>query len=229
MAMGKGYPPDVAGRHNEQGVRRLRPTRRLTHSIIFPVGGSSMKSRSVLAWAWVGMAAFVGCDNPRITLVMPPGVSAPKLAPPTSGSGAQAIGETVSAGGAQEPTLSKIISEPTPVGQEKKTATGMTYMTEREGTGPTAKPGQTVTLKYYGKLESGAKFYDTADHGGTIDVVVGAGRNIQGLDEGVPGMRVGELRRLVIPGHMGYGAEGQKGLIPANATLMLEVELLGIK
>jgi peptidylprolyl isomerase len=191
----------------------------------FRIWGPSMKSRTALAWGWVIPATFWGCDNPRITLVMPPGVSAPKLAPPTSGSGAQAIGETT----APEPALSKLVSEPTPVGQEKKTASGMTYMTLREGTGPSANPGQTVTLKYSGKLESGAKFYDTADHGGTIDVVVGAGRNIQGLDEGVPGMKVGELRRLVIPGHMGYGAEGQKGLIPPNAQLMLEVELLGVK
>jgi FKBP-type peptidyl-prolyl cis-trans isomerase len=152
------------------------------------------------------------------------------LAPPTSGGGAQALGETASVGAAQEPTLSTLISEPTPVGQEKKTASGMTYMTQREGTGPMAKPGQTVTLKYSGKLESGAKFYDTADHGnGTVDVVVGAGRNIQGLDEGVPGMKVGEKRRLLIPGHMGYGAQGQKGVIPENATLAVEVELLGIK
>lgn len=139
------------------------------------------------------------------------------------------LGESASVAGSTEPTVSKLISEPTPVGQEKKTATGMTYMTQREGTGPMAKPGQTVTLKYSGKLESGLKFYDTADHGGTVDVVVGAGRNIQGLDEGVPGMKVGEIRRLVIPGHMAYGAEGQKGVIPPNATVAVEVELVGIK
>ncbi len=185
-----------------------------------------MKSRIALAWVWVGLMAFGGCDNPRITPVMPPGVNLPRLAPPTAGSGAQAVGET---GGVQEPGLSKIISEPTPVGHEKKTASGMAYTTQREGTGPTARPGQTVTLKYVGTLENGTKFYDTADHGGTVDVVIGAGRNIQGLDEGVPGMKVGEKRRLVIPGSMGYGAEGQKGLIPPNATLAIEVELVGVK
>ncbi len=108
-----------------------------------------------MAGACVVLAAFGGCDNPRIAPVMPPGVSAPKLAPPTSGSGAQALGESASVAGSTEPTVSKLISEPTPVGQEKKTATGMTYMTQREGTGPMAKPGQTVTLKYSGKLESG--------------------------------------------------------------------------
>jgi FKBP-type peptidyl-prolyl cis-trans isomerase len=188
-----------------------------------------MKSRSSQVWVWLGLAAVWGCDNPRITPVMPPGVNAPKLAPPTSGSGAQALGETASAGGAPEPSLSKLISEPTPVGHEKKTASGMTYMTQKEGTGPTVKPGQTAILKYSGKLENGTKFYDTADHGGTVDVVVGAGRNIQGLDEGVPGMKVGEQRRLVIPGSMGYGAEGQKGVIAPNATLIVEVELVGIK
>jgi peptidylprolyl isomerase len=188
-----------------------------------------MKSRSALAWVWVGLAAVWGCDNPRITPVMPPGVTPPKLAPPTAGSGAQALGETTNVTGVSESPLSKLISEPTPVGQEKKTATGMTYMTQKEGTGPTVQPGQTATIKYIGKLENGTKFYDTADHGGTVDVVVGAGRNMQGLDEGVPGMKVGEQRRLIIPGGMGYGAEGQKGLIPANATLIVDVELLGIK
>lgn len=182
-----------------------------------------------MAWIWVGLAAVWGCDNPRITPVMPPGVNAPKLAPLTSGSGAQAVGETVASGGVQESALSKLVSEPTPVGQEKKTASGMTYMTQKEGTGPMVKPGQTAVLKYSGKLESGTKFYDTADHGGTVDVVVGTGRNIQGLDEGVPGMKVGEQRRLVIPGSMGYGAQGQKGVIPENATLIVDVELVGIK
>ena len=184
-----------------------------------------MKLRGGSAWVWIGLVACVGCDGPRMIPVMPPGVKPPRVAPPTSGSGADAIGETGNVGGSAQPTVP--IAEPTPVGQEKKTASGMTYITNQEGTGPMAKPGQTVTISYAGRLENGTKFYSTADKGGPEDVVVGAGRNLKGMDEGIPGMKVGEKRRLIIPGHMGYGAAGQPPTIPPNATLIIDVELPG--
>jgi FKBP-type peptidyl-prolyl cis-trans isomerase len=186
-----------------------------------------MNARRRRAWIWIGLAAFWGCDAPRIAPVMPPGVPAPKLAPPTAGRGeSSAIGETR---GSAEPAVSTIISEPTPVGQEKKAASGLVYRTDREGTGAQAKPGQTVTIRYAGRLEDGKKIYDTADHGGVEDVVIGKGRNLQGLDEGIPGMKVGEKRMLNIPGHMAYGTAGQPGIVPPNAIIIFDVELVGVK
>jgi FKBP-type peptidyl-prolyl cis-trans isomerase len=188
-----------------------------------------MKARNAFAWVWVGLVACSGCIDPRITPVMPPGFKAPKVAPPTAGSGAEAIGETVSAGNTGQPAISKIISEPTPVGQERKTASGMTYMTEKEGTGEMAKPGQTVKVHYVGRLENGTKFDASADRGAPFEFKIGVGGVIKGWDEGIPGMKIGEKRKLIIPSHMGYGAAGQPPTIPANSTLIFEVDLLDAK
>lgn len=188
-----------------------------------------MKARNALAWVWIGLMACSGCMDPRITPVMPPGFKAPKVAPPTAGSGAEAIGETGAVANSAQPTVSTLISEPTPVGQEKKTTSGMSYITEKEGTGEMAKPGQSVKVNYVGKLENGTKFDASADHGGPFELKIGIGRVIKGWDEGIPGMKVGEKRKLIIPAHMGYGAAGQPPIIPANATLVFEVELLEAK
>jgi FKBP-type peptidyl-prolyl cis-trans isomerase len=160
---------------------------------------------------------------------MPPGVNAPKVLPPTAGSGAEALGETAAVGNVPPPTVSTIISEPTPVGQEKKAASGLVYVTVKEGTGATAKPGQVVKVNYVGKLENGTKFDASEDHGGAFEVPIGVGRVIKGWDEGIPGMKVGERRRLVIPSNLGYGAAGQPPVIPANANLDFEVELLDVQ
>ena len=188
-----------------------------------------MKARSAFAWVWVGLMACMGCTDPRIIPVMPPGFKTPKVAPPTSGSGAEALGETTAVGNVSQPAMSTIISEPTPVGQEKKAASGMTYMTEKEGTGEMAKPGQTVKVDYVGRLENGTKFDASADRGVPLEFKIGVGRVIKGWDEGIPGMKVGEKRKLIIPSHMGYGAAGQPPTIPANSTLIFEVELLDAK
>lgn len=189
-----------------------------------------MKSRNRWAWACAGVVACAGagCENPRTIPVMPPGFSAPKVAPPTAGGGAEAIGEMASVGNFSQPAVSTVISEPTPVGQEKKTASGMTYITLKEGTGAAAKPGQKVKVDYVGRLEDGTKFDASADHGGPAEFQVGVGRVIKGWDEGVPGMKIGEKRKLVIPSHLGYGAAGQPPVIPANATLIFEVDLIEV-
>lgn len=188
-----------------------------------------MKSRSALAWTWLGLVAFAGCNSPSMVPVLPPGVKPMRVAPPTSGSGAEAIGETASAAGAAPgSSVSTIVSEPTPIGQDKKAASGLVYTTLQEGTGPTVKAGQTVKVNYIGRLENGTKFDASADHGGPAEFAVGVGRLIKAWDEGIPGMKVGEKRRLVSPGHLGYGAQTQPG-IPPNSTLVFEVELLEAK
>jgi FKBP-type peptidyl-prolyl cis-trans isomerase len=97
------------------------------------------------------------------------------------------------------------------------------------GTGPEAKAGQTVSVHYVGTLEDGTKFDSSRDRGQPFAFALGAGQVIRGWDVGVAGMQVGGLRKLTIPPEEGYGARGAGGVIPPNATLIFEVELLGIK
>jgi len=96
------------------------------------------------------------------------------------------------------------------------------------GTGAAAVSGQKVTVHYTGTLTDGSKFDSSLDRGQPFSFPLGAGRVIRGWDEGVAGMKVGGKRKLVIPPEMGYGARGFPPVIPANATLVFEVELLGV-
>lgn len=99
----------------------------------------------------------------------------------------------------------------------------------REGNGAVATVGQTVTVHYVGTLTDGKKFDSSRDRGQGFTFKLGAGQVIEGWDKGVAGMKIGELRKLTIPAEMGYGSRGFPPVIPANATLVFEVELLGLK
>ncbi len=96
------------------------------------------------------------------------------------------------------------------------------------GTGAEAKPGQQVSVHYTGWLTDGKKFDSSLDRGQPFKFMLGAGQVIQGWDKGVAGMKVGGKRKLTIPPQMGYGERGAGGMIPPNATLVFEVELLGV-
>jgi FKBP-type peptidyl-prolyl cis-trans isomerase len=96
------------------------------------------------------------------------------------------------------------------------------------GTGAEAKSGDTVTVHYTGWLTDGTKFDSSVDAGQPLQFPLGQGYVIQGWDEGVAGMKVGGKRKLIIPPDMGYGAQGAGGVIPPNATLVFEVELVSI-
>lgn len=97
-----------------------------------------------------------------------------------------------------------------------------------EGSGATAERGRTVSVHYTGWLVDGRKFDSSLDRGRPFSFPLGAGRVIRGWDEGVAQMRVGGKRRLTIPPELGYGPNGFPPVIPANATLIFEVELLDI-
>lgn len=98
----------------------------------------------------------------------------------------------------------------------------------QEGQGAEATAGQNVSVHYTGWLTDGTKFDSSVDRGRAFEFPLGGGRVIKGWDEGVAGMKIGEKRRLTIPPHMGYGQRGAGGVIPPNATLVFEVELLGL-
>lgn len=122
-------------------------------------------------------------------------------------------------------------SAPTKVtGAGVKTDSGLQYWDIRMGNGATAKEGSRVRVHYTGWLTNGKKFDSSVDAGKPFDFTIGNGEVIKGWEEGVAGMRVGGKRQLRIPPSLGYGAEGTPGgPIPPNATLIFDIQLLGVQ
>jgi FKBP-type peptidyl-prolyl cis-trans isomerase len=109
------------------------------------------------------------------------------------------------------------------------TKSGLKYKDLTPGSGTTAVKGKVASVHYTGWLVDGSKFDSSLDRNEPFEFQIGAGRVIKGWDEGVAGMKVGGKRRLVIPPDLGYGSSGAGGVIPPDATLIFEVELLGVK
>ena len=109
------------------------------------------------------------------------------------------------------------------------TASGLQYEDTLVGDGDEARAGHTVSVHYTGWLVDGTKFDSSKDRDQAFSFQLGAGRVIKGWDEGVAGMKVGGTRKLTIPPELGYGARGAGGVIPPNATLVFEVELLAVQ
>lgn len=113
------------------------------------------------------------------------------------------------------------------------TSSGLQYEDLTVGNGAEATAGNNVTVHYTGWLQNadgsaGRKFDSSKDRNETFEFPLGAGHVIRGWDEGVQGMKVGGVRKLIIPSELGYGARGAGGVIPPNATLIFEVELFGV-
>jgi FKBP-type peptidyl-prolyl cis-trans isomerase len=115
----------------------------------------------------------------------------------------------------------------------QKTETGLQYKDVKAGDGPQAATGKRASVHYTGWLyeggKKGQKFDSSLDRGEPFPFTIGAGEVIKGWDEGVNGMKVGGKRTLIIPPTLGYGARGAGGVIPPNATLMFDVELLRVR
>ena len=109
------------------------------------------------------------------------------------------------------------------------TDSGLKYVEQKEGTGTAAKKGDTVEVHYTGWLKDGKKFDSSKDRNEPFEFKLGAGMVIKGWDEGVAGMKVGGKRKLIIPANLAYGKKGAGDVIPADAELTFEVELLKIK
>lgn len=119
---------------------------------------------------------------------------------------------------------------PPPSASAIKTSSGLSYEEPKVGTGAEATKGKTVAVHYTGWLQAtGAEFDSSRKRGQPFEFKLGAGNVILGWDEGVAGMKVGGQRRLFIPPELGYGSRGAGGVIPGNATLVFDVELMGVR
>jgi peptidylprolyl isomerase len=127
-----------------------------------------------------------------------------------------------------KPVTEKAAESKAPAGATV-TASGLSYTDIVKGTGAAPTSGKMVTVHYTGVLENGTKFDSSVDRGQPFSFRIGAGEVIPGWDEGVISMKVGGKRKLVIPPQLGYGANGAGGVIPPNATLIFDVELLDVE
>ena len=181
----------------------------------------------VLTLAALTLLALSGCapkeDSASST---PPPASSPALAPDAQGpTPAPAASPAVDVSGV--PSTTKIDGKTVTL---KTLPSGVKYYDMKVGTGASPKIGQTVSVQYTGTLLDGTKFDSSYDHGGQpIDFPIGVGRVIKGWDEGVPSMKIGGKRRLVIPSDLAYGANPPTPTIPPNATLVFDIELVGVK
>jgi FKBP-type peptidyl-prolyl cis-trans isomerase len=191
-----------------------------------------MKSRCVEIMTGFALLISFGCEDPGpIVPIAPPGANIPRVSPDTSP--AEATGEAVPESGGVPASVAAAAAykpaPPTAIGETKTTERGVKYETLREGNGPELKRGQRASFHYVGKLASDDTVFDESrSKDKPLSTRIGGDPLIQGWEEALPGMRVGETRKLTVPPELGYGEAGRAPKIPPNATLIFEVELLNI-
>jgi peptidylprolyl isomerase len=178
---------------------------------------------------------LVGCGEPTMVPVAPPGLTYEPVVQEKEEDKAQALGETRLAG--SRPSASATATgpapapaEPTEPGQPKTTPSGLVYETLTPGTGAVAAWGKTIQVHYTGTLTDGKQF-DTSrkPDGQPFSLTLGTGQVIAGWEEGLQGMKVGERRKLTIPADLAYGKPGRPPQIPPNSPLVFDVELMGVE
>jgi FKBP-type peptidyl-prolyl cis-trans isomerase FkpA len=169
-------------------------------------------SLALVALAWFALA---GCQEKSAT-------SGDKKTPPAAT--AQATATTP----AKDTTGASMPGTPAGAAAEVTTPSGLKYQDLVLGDGAVAEPGKRVSVHYSGWLTDKTPFDSSVERGKPFDFVLGQGQVIRGWDEGIKGMRVHGKRRLTIPPDLGYGPQGAGGVIPPNATLIFEVELLDV-
>lgn len=173
-----------------------------------------------------------GCGDPGVIVpVTPPGAIVERHVPEDQT--AEALGESANFAPRPGANTSAGVelyppAPPTEPGETKTLEGGVTYETLKAGTGEEFRSGRMAVLNYEGKLDDGTVFDSTKTRGVPAEFTFGGGGLIAGWEMAVPGMKVGETRKIVIPPEKGYGSQ-DKGKIPPNSTLTFEVELLGIK
>jgi peptidylprolyl isomerase len=182
-----------------------------------------MKLSHLMTVAAVAASVMLtGCDNSKSTEV-----AGPPPAPPTAMPESPTIGNPKNVDYTAVPTTTVIDGKTVKL---KKLPGGLEYYDIKVGSGKSPAKGQTVSVQYTGTLVDGTKFDSSYDHGGQpIDFPIGVGSVIPGWDEGVPSMKVGGKRRLVIPGTLAYGKMSPTPTIPSDACLVFDIELVAVK
>lgn len=175
-----------------------------------------MPPRLLPRLALSAVLALTGCA----AATAPAGKPAATPPPPASGP----AGTTAPAG---SPALAEPVAPAAPA--MVTLPSGLQYQDLRVGDGNIAETGLTVLVHYNGWLTNGRKFDSSVDRGQPYQFKLGAGRVIRGWDEGIPGMRIGGRRKLIVPASLGFGAQGSGSTIPPNATLVFEIDLLDLR
>lgn len=149
------------------------------------------------------------------------------FSPNTSTAATTTIADATASTSAQTSSMDSNLSNSTPIPNPLPTT--LTATDSVVGTGAEAVAGKTVTVNYVGMLPDGTVFDASANHGQPFSFTLGAGQVIKGWDQGIVGMKVGGKRRLIIPADLAYGNQAVGGVIPANATLVFDVELVQVQ
>lgn len=189
-------------------------------------------------WAWLlvcGVGVW-GCKPPEIVPVALPGMEYKQIPTVPDDQQAQALGETSSRAGSsslaqatQATQDSNVAPTSIKAGSGTDLGHGLKMETLKEGNGKVAQMGQYVTVHYVGTLPNGKEFDSSRRKGEPFSFKLGNGEVIQGWDQGVAGMKIGETRRLIVPPDLAYGADGRPPVIPPNSPLHFDVELLDVK